>query len=169
MLLSAIFRGLRRQTNASFSALVRYVSLTYDVARTTMSNMGKTTATQLPLPTDAELEILLILWDSGPQTVREVHAALKNKQTGYTTVLKQMQVMTGKGLVERSERFRSHLYTAKQPRESTQQGLINDLLQRAFSGSAKNLVLGALSARPVSAPEIAEIKRAIRDYEKEHR
>jgi BlaI family penicillinase repressor len=124
---------------------------------------------RLPLPTDAELEILLILWDRGPQIVREVHAALKNKQTGYTTVLKQIQVMTEKGLVTRSERFRSHLYTATQPRESTQRGLINDLLQRAFSGSAKNLVLGALSARPVSAHEIAEIKQAIRDYEKGRR
>ena len=148
---------------------LRYLSLTYDYSRTTIAGMEKTTARQLPLPTDAELEILLILWDGGPQTVREVHAALKDKQTGYTTVLKQLQVMTEKGLVERSERFRSHLYAATQPRESTQQGLINDLLQRAFSGSAKNLVLGALSARPVSAEEIAEIKRAIRDYEKDHR
>lgn len=131
--------------------------------------MRKTTATQPPLPTGAELEILQILWDGGPQTVREVHAALRNKQTGYTTVLKQMQVMTEKDLVERSERFRSHVYTAKQPKESTQKGLIDDLMQRAFSGSAKSLVLGALSARRVSAQEIAEIKRAIRDYEKETR
>jgi predicted transcriptional regulator len=133
-----------------------------------MFSMEKTPATPPPLPTDAELEILQILWDAGPQTVREVHAALKKKKTGYTTVLKQMQVMTDKGLVERNERFRSHVYTATQPRNSTQQGLINDLLQRAFSGSAKSLVLGALSARPVSTQELAEIKRAIRDYEKEH-
>jgi BlaI family transcriptional regulator, penicillinase repressor len=132
-------------------------------------DMGMTAAAQPPLPTDAELKILQILWAGGPQTVREVHAALKDKQTGYTTVLKQLQVMTEKSLVERSERFRAHVYTAKQPRESTQQSLISDLLQRAFSGSAKNLVLGALAGRPVSSEEIAEIKRAIRYYEKEHR
>jgi BlaI family transcriptional regulator, penicillinase repressor len=131
--------------------------------------MGKTPVAPLPLPTDAELEILQVLWTEGPQTVREVHSALTNRQTGYTTVLKQMQVMTEKGLVARSERFRAHVYTATNPRESTQQSLISDLLQRAFSGSAKNLVIGALSARPVSTDEIAEIKRAIRDYEKEQR
>lgn len=130
--------------------------------------MGKTRA-PLPLPTDAELEILQILWADGSQTVREVHAALSDKQTGYTTVLKQMQVMTEKGLVERSERFRAHVYTASQPREATQQSLINDLLHRAFSGSAKTMVLGALSTRAVRPEEMAEIKRAIRDYEKEQR
>lgn len=122
---------------------------------------------QTPLPTEAELEILQILWSHGPQTVREVHLALRNKQTVYTTVLKQMQVMNEKGLVERTERYRSHVYTAKQPREHTQQRLLTDLLQRAFSGSAKNLVLGLLSSRPVSRQELAEIKRAIRQFEEE--
>jgi BlaI family transcriptional regulator, penicillinase repressor len=131
--------------------------------------MGKTRTSPPPLPTDAELEILQILWAGGPQTVREVHSALENKQTGYTTVLKQMQVMTEKGLVGRSERFRAHVYSTTHPKESTQQSLISDLMQRAFSGSARNLVLGALSARPISSGELAEIKRAIRDYEKEQR
>ncbi len=122
---------------------------------------------QAPLPTEAELEILQILWSRGPQTVREVHGALRNKQTVYTTVLKQMQVMKEKGLLERTERYRSHVYAAKQPREHTQQRLLTDLLQRAFSGSAKSLVLGLLSSRPVSREELAEIKQAIRKFEED--
>lgn len=127
--------------------------------------MSEIQDTQTPLPTVAELDILQILWSNGSQTVREVHQALRNKQTGYTTVLKQMQVMTEKGLLKRNERFRSHVYAAKHGRERTQQRLIVDLLQRAFSGSAKNLVLGALSAHPVSQEELAEIKQAIRQFE----
>ncbi|MFC5863065.1 BlaI/MecI/CopY family transcriptional regulator [Acidicapsa dinghuensis] len=122
---------------------------------------------ETPLPTEAELEILQILWSHGPQTVREVHEALHNRQTGYTTVLKQMQIMTEKGLLKRSERFRSHVYSAKQNQERTQQRLVTDFLQRAFSGSAKNLVLGALSARRVSPEEMAEIKQAIQKFEEE--
>ena len=94
-----------------------------------------------------------------------MHRALRNKKTGYTTVLKQMQVMNEKGLLERNERYRSHLYTAKQPRERTQQRLLSDLLQRAFSGSAKHLLLGLLSSQPISSEELAEIKQAIRQFE----
>src|SRR6202034_1474916 len=114
----------------------------------------------VPLPTEAELEILNILWSTGPATVREVHTALSGKQTGYTTVLKQMQVMAEKGLLKRSERFRSHVYEARFGKERTQQRLVLDFLQRAFSGSAKNLVLRAISARRVSQEELAEIKQA---------
>ena len=117
-----------------------------------------------PLPTEAELDILQILWAAGPQTVREVHQALSNRQTGYTTVLKQMQMMSEKGLLTRNERFRSHVYAAKQPQEQTQQRLVTNLLQRAFSGSAKNMVLGALSAHPVSPSELEEIKRVIQKF-----
>lgn len=120
-----------------------------------------------PLPTEAELDILQILWAAGPQTVREVHQALSNRQTGYTTVLKQMQMMSEKGLLTRNERFRSHVYAAKQPQEQTQQRLVTNLLQRAFSGSAKNMVLGALSAHPVSPSELEEIKRVIQKFEEE--
>lgn len=129
--------------------------------------MAKKSERKGPLPTQAELAILQILWSGGPMTVREVHEALSNKEIGYTTVLKQMQVMTEKGLLERNERFRSHVYSASDAREDTQQGLVRDFLQRAFSGSAKGLVLGALSARPVSREELAEIKRAIEKFEKE--
>ncbi|HXC97293.1 MAG TPA: BlaI/MecI/CopY family transcriptional regulator [Edaphobacter sp.] len=119
-----------------------------------------------PIPTEAELEILNILWASGPATVREVHSALSGKNTGYTTVLKQMQVMTEKGLLERSERFRSHVYSARLPREKTQQQLAGNLLQRAFNGSAKNMVLGALSAKRVSAADLAEIREMLDRYER---
>jgi len=120
----------------------------------------------IPLPTEAELEILNILWTAGPGTVREVHNALSSKQTGYTTVLKQMQVMSEKGLLVRSERFRSHVYEARLPKEQTQQQLTKNLLQRAFNGSAKNLVLGALSSQRVSSAELAEIRQMIDEFEK---
>ncbi len=118
------------------------------------------------LPTEAELEILNILWTTGPATVREVHTALTGKQKGYTTVLKQMQLMTEKGLLIRSERFRSHVYDVRFPKERTQKLLARNLLQRAFDGSTKNLVLGALSSQRVSASELAEIRRMIDKFEK---
>lgn len=122
-----------------------------------------------PLPTEAELEILQVLWAAGPQTVREVHEALHDKQVGYTTVLKQMQVMADKGLLRRNERYRSHVYEAKQPRHRTQRRLITNLIERAFAGSAKNLVLGALSTRPVSKAELAEIRKMLEQFEEEAR
>ena len=120
----------------------------------------------LPLPTEAELAILNILWTTGPSTVREVHNALHSKHTGYTTILKQMQVMTEKGLLARSERFRSHVYQACISKIHTQRQLARNLLQRAFDGSAKNLVLGALSSQKVSPAELAEIRRMLDDFEK---
>ena len=120
----------------------------------------------VPLPTEAELEILNILWTTGSGTVREVHTALSSKQTGYTTVLKQMQVMAEKGLLIRSERFRSHVYEVRFPKEQTQRLLARNLLQRAFDGSTKNLVLGALSSQKVSSSELAEIRRMLEEFEK---
>jgi predicted transcriptional regulator len=120
-----------------------------------------------PLPTEAELEILNILWTTGPSTVREVHNALSGKQTGYTTVLKQMQIMAEKGLLTRSERFRSHVYEVRLPKEQTQRQLARNLLQRAFDGSAKNLVLGALSSQKVSAAELEEIRALLNQFEKD--
>lgn len=119
----------------------------------------------LPLPTEAELEILNILWERGPSTVRDVHEAIA-KDTGYTTVLKQMQVMAEKGLLARDEESRSHVYTPVIEQEPTQQGLARNLLERAFGGSAKNLVLGALSSQKVSAKDLAEIRRILDEYEK---
>jgi predicted transcriptional regulator len=120
----------------------------------------------MPLPTEAELAILQILWKRGPSTVREVHTDLRDRGTGYTTALKQMQVMAEKGLLTRSERYRSHVYEARIPREKTQLMLTRNLLQRAFDGSAKGLVLGALSAKPVSASELAEIRTILDQFEK---
>ena len=114
-----------------------------------------------PLPTEAELAILQIVWNRGPSTVREVHTALRDKGTGYTTTLKQMQVMTDKGLLKRNERYRSHVYEAKIEREQTQLQLTRSLLVRAFDGSAKNLVLGALSLQPISRSELAEIREML--------
>jgi predicted transcriptional regulator len=120
------------------------------------------------LPTEAELEILNVLWAAGPSTVREVHT-LSGKGTGYTTVLKQMQVMVEKGLLERSERYRSHVYEAKIAKEQTQRQLTRNLLERAFDGSAKNLVLGALSAQKVSAAELREIREMLDKFERRQR
>jgi BlaI family penicillinase repressor len=121
--------------------------------------------TSLQLPTDAELEILNVLWAVGPSTVRDVHTQ-SSKDIGYTTVLKQMQVMVEKGLLERSERFRSHVYEPRIAKDKTQQRLARNLVQRAFDGSAKNLVLGALSSQKVSAEELAEIRELLARFEK---
>ena len=121
----------------------------------------------LPRPTDAELEILTVLWSRGPSTVREVHeATARRKPTQYTTVLKLLQIMAEKGLVKRDERQRAHIYIASQPREWTQQQLAGDLLQRAFGGSAKSLMLGALSAQHASRQELAELRKLLEEYEK---
>jgi len=116
-----------------------------------------------PLPTDAELDILAVLWRLGPATVREVHDAL-GKPCTYTTTLKQMQLMTEKGLLRRNERFRTHVYEAGNPQEQTQRQIAGDLLKRVFGGSASRLVLGALAAQPASAAELDEIRQMIDEY-----
>ncbi len=121
-----------------------------------------------PLPTDAELDILAALWRLGPSTVREVHDEL-GKDCTYTTTLKQMQLMTEKGLLTRNERFRTHIYEAGIPQEQTQRQIAGDLLHRVFGGSARSLILGALGAQPTSADELAEIRRMIDEYQKQNR
>jgi BlaI family transcriptional regulator, penicillinase repressor len=118
-----------------------------------------------PLPSDAELDILAVLWRLGPGTVREVHEAL-GKDSGYTTTLKQMQLMTDKGLLVRNERFRSHVYEAGVAKEQTQKQIAADMLKRGFEGSAKNLVLGALAAQPASRQELEEIRRILDEMDK---
>lgn len=141
--------------------------MTYDTYRTMVMNMkrqGNVNGT-IQLPTEAELEILNILWAAGPSTVRDVHTQ-SSKDTGYTTVLKQMQVMVEKGLLERSEKFRSHVYEARIAKQQTQQRLTRNLVQRAFDGSAKNLVLGALSSEKVTSSELAEIRQMLDLFEK---
>lgn len=121
-----------------------------------------------PLPTGAELDILAVLWRLGPSTVREVHQEL-GKENGYTTTLKQMQVMTEKGLLTRSERFRSHVYQPAAPKEQTQRRIASDLLQRAFGGSAKSLLLGALESKAASREDLNEIRRMLDEFEKRKR
>jgi predicted transcriptional regulator len=123
-----------------------------------------------PKPTDAELEILAVLWSRGPSTVRDVHEIIAGRKPAqYTTVLKQLQVMAEKGLVRRDENQRSHVYTPARPREWTQRQLAGDLLDRAFAGSARGLLLGALSARRASKKELAELRRLLDEYEKRSR
>jgi predicted transcriptional regulator len=116
-----------------------------------------------PLPTAAELDILAVLWRLGPATVRDVHEALA-KDNGYTTTLKQMQLMLEKGLLRRSERFRSHVYEARAAKEQTQQQVAGDLLKRAFDGSTSSLVLGALAAKPASREELAELRKMLDNF-----
>ena len=117
-----------------------------------------------PLPTDAEIAILAVLWRQGASTVREVHEAL-GKDSGYTTTLKLMQLMFEKGLVVRNERYRSHLYEARAPKEQTQRQIAADLMKRAFDGSARSLVLGALAAQPASRKDLDEIRSVLDELE----
>ena len=113
-------------------------------------------------PTDAELGILRVLWDRGPSTVRQVHEVLgRERASAYTTTLKLLQIMTDKGLVERDERDRTHVYRARLSEEQTQRQLIRDLLDRAFGGSAMKLVMQALSARRATQEELGEIRKLI--------
>ena len=121
---------------------------------------------QLPRPTDAELAILGVLWDRSSATVREVFEVLsKHRRVGYTTVLKLMQIMTAKGLVQRDQEQRSHIYRAAVQQEVTQRQLLADLLDRAFGGSAQKLIMGALSARNASREELAQIRRQLEELE----
>jgi predicted transcriptional regulator len=114
------------------------------------------------LPTGAELEILRVLWRSGPATVREVHDAFgPRRRTGYTTVLKLLQIMHQKGLVARDEAERSHIYRARIGENATQRRLLRDLADRAFGGSAASLVMQALSSEKASAQDLAEIRRLL--------
>jgi BlaI family transcriptional regulator, penicillinase repressor len=120
-------------------------------------------------PTDAELEILRVLWDHGAATVREIHGILNQaKPTGYTTVLKLTQIMLEKALVRRNEvEFqRAHVYEASVPKEQTQRQLVGDLVGRAFDGSASELVMRALSAKTATPRELEEIRKLLDEYER---
>lgn len=118
-------------------------------------------------PTSMELEILRVLWERGPSTVREVHEVLaETKTTGYTTVLKLLQIMTVKGMVVRNEDARAHVYQARQPAENTKRRLVGDLLEKAFSGSASQLMMHALADKGTSSAEIDEIRRMLDEYQR---
>jgi predicted transcriptional regulator len=117
---------------------------------------------ELPQPTDRELTILGILWDTGSATVRQVNELMnKNKATGYTTTLKLMQIMVEKGLLVRDDSQFKHIYKPAISQEKTQKQLVGDLLERAFSGSAEKLVMRALSAKKVSAKELSKIRKML--------
>lgn len=119
-------------------------------------------------PTDAELAILQVLWERGPMSVREVLLELeRGKPTGYTTVLKLMQIMTVKGLVVRDESTRPQMYRASATREQTQRQLLRDLARRAFGGSVNALVLQALATKRSSAEQLQAIERLLNRVERE--
>lgn len=114
---------------------------------------------QPPRPTDAELAILRVLWERGPSTVRDVHDELnRHTATGYTTVLKLLQIMTEKGLVVRDETQRAHIYESRYSEQKTQRQLLSDLVDRAFGGSSAKLVMQALSGRKTNPDELTAIR-----------
>lgn len=118
-----------------------------------------------PKPTNAELEILTVLWSIGAATVREVYDAISRwRPAQYSTTLKFMQIMANKGLLRRDEKQRAHVYEPVKSREWTQRQLAGDLLERAFGGSPKALLVGALSARKASKEELSELRRLLEEY-----
>ncbi len=117
-------------------------------------------------PTEGELAILQVLWDGGPQSVRDIQRTLNQaKPTGYTTVLKLMQIMTEKGLIERDESVRPQIYRAAYSQEHTQRQLVRDLMQRAFGGSVKALVLQALAGRKSTPEELSAMEKLLEKFE----
>lgn len=120
-----------------------------------------------PKPTDTELGILRVLWRLGPATVRAVHAELNRAQeTGYTTVLKMLQIMAEKGLVKRDESERSHVYEPAFSEQQVQRQLVGHLMDRAFGGSAQKLVMQALSTKKASPAELAEIRKLLDEMDR---
>jgi BlaI family penicillinase repressor len=117
-------------------------------------------------PTDAELAILAVLWRQGPSTVRQVQEALERlRPTGYTTALKLLQIMAAKGLVDRDESQRSHVYRARFREDETQRQLVDDLMERAFAGSAHRLVMQALASKRATPEDLDAIRRLIDELE----
>lgn len=126
------------------------------------------TRQQLPRPTEGELELLSILWEKGPSTVRDVHEAISTRRPlGYTSVLKLLQIMTEKGLVEREEAGKAHIYRAAGTQQETQSQLLSDMSRRLFAGSAAQLAMHALSTQPVSEQELEEIRTLLEKKRKQ--
>src|SRR5438309_1442510 len=159
--------------NVSRTHELRTSSLTnYETVRILMRIGEKMTdKTGTPRPTDAELAILNVLWERGPSTVRDVHEALTTAEhgTGYTTVLKLLQIMTEKGLVVRDESQRAHIYEARYSEQKTQRQLLSDLVDRAFGGSAAKLVMQALHGRKANPDELSAIRTLLDRLEGEHK
>ncbi len=127
-------------------------------------------ALKQPRPTEGELAILRVLWEAGPRSVRDIQRILnESKPTGYTTVLKLLQIMTEKGLVDRDESVRPQIYRARYTQERTQRQLLQDLLQKAFGGSVRTLVMQALSAGKTSPRELEEIEKLLDRMEGERK
>lgn len=127
-----------------------------------MAGMGGT-----PRPTKSELAILRVLWERGPQSVRAVQAALETtKPSGYTTVLKLMQIMTDKGLLERDDSVRPQLYKPRRKQEQTQKHLLRDFIDRAYGGSVKSLVMHAMSTKKPSQKDLDELEALLDRFEK---
>ena len=123
-----------------------------------------------PKPTEAELGILRVLWRKGPSTVREIWEQINPQQrTGYTTILKIMQIMYEKGLLERDEAQRSHIYKARLTEDQTQRQVVGHLLERVFSGSAPKLVMQALAIKKATPDELAQIRKLLDELEGEQR
>lgn len=125
-----------------------------------------------PQPTDVELAILRVLWRRGPSTVREVHLALASdpdRDTGYSTTLKMMQVMLEKGLLTRDESVRPQVYAPAQPEEQTQRQILRDVVAKVFGGSARKLVLRAVESERISPKELAEIRKLLKQMEGDER
>jgi BlaI family penicillinase repressor len=160
---SSVTRSAFRVVSGCTNYFVDVRIISYDTRRVAPRSLAKQPAPP-PLPTDAEIAILAVLWRQGASTVREVHEAL-GKDSGYTSTLKLMQLMFEKGLVVRNERYRSHLYEPRAPKEQTQRQIAGDLLKRAFEGSAKSLVLGVLAAQPASGKDLAEIRSLLDELE----
>ena len=121
--------------------------------------------TSKPQPTDSELAVLGVLWESGPSTVRQVHEALgSDRGVRYTTTLKTMQVMAERGLLHRDESRRSHVYRSAVDEKSIRRRLVRELAGQVFGGSTRKLILHALSAGGVSAEEVRQIKKVLKEH-----
>ena len=121
-----------------------------------------------PKPTESELEILSVLWNEGSATVREIHETIsQQRDIGYTTVLKMMQLMYEKGLLTRDESSRAHVYEPAVAETQTQKTMMLDFVDRVFGGSAQKMVMSALESKTTSKEELSEIKRMIETYEEE--
>ncbi len=120
----------------------------------------------IPRPTDGELEILQVIWEKGPSTVRQVHESMGgDPPRGYTTTLKLLQIMSEKGLVKRDERQRAHVYSAVLSADTVQGRLVSELLDKAFDNSTSRLIMQALAARPASSEELAQIRKHLDEAE----
>lgn len=125
---------------------------------------------ETPLPTSSELEILRVIWERGPSTVREVYKTLEQeREIGYSTVLKFMQIMTDKGSLVRDESVRPQIYRASRPQRQIQQGIVKDLVSRAFGGSSASLAMQALSDRKASAEERRQIRELLDAMDRKER